>query len=269
MLEEYNNLIQSLLSVLRPHSVCLLYTDTSETTDSSPLYSITVVITAVTFGMAVFSCVLLLAAICYCVIMMRKKTLKPYTMGYSVTDDTRKGKGCQSQFLYSQIWRRTNIITWQYTNSLHAVLCLLAGLCSIKYQRITCLHLLLGVFWLTARDRQWTGQYKVTNTSFLYFSFQIQAATATCTSSPLAASTRSYDFAVDAGVQYTITVSALSNDRENHTLITCHTCQRVVSSPAVHKARQLQLHTLLPTQKMLQLCRTGGVAWCQPAILEL
>ena len=76
MLEEYNNLIYSLLSVFRPHSVCLLYADTSETTDSSPLYSSTVVITAVTFGMAVYSCVLLLAAICFCVIMMRKKTLK-------------------------------------------------------------------------------------------------------------------------------------------------------------------------------------------------
>ena len=58
------------------HSVCLLYTDTSESTDSSSLYSITVVITAITFGMVVFSCLLLLAAICFCVIMLKKKALK-------------------------------------------------------------------------------------------------------------------------------------------------------------------------------------------------
>ena len=67
-------------------SICLLYTDTSESTDSSSLYSITVVITAVTFGMAVFSCLLLLAAICFCVIMLRKKTLKQMCTAVSQED---------------------------------------------------------------------------------------------------------------------------------------------------------------------------------------
>ena len=68
-----------------PHSYLLLPlfpTDTSESTESvddessSPLNSITTVITAITSGVAAFTCILLLAAICFCVIMLRKRTLK-------------------------------------------------------------------------------------------------------------------------------------------------------------------------------------------------
>ena len=56
----------------------LFHTDTSESVDdkSSPFNSITTVITALIFGVGAFSCILLLAAICFCVIMLRKKTLK-------------------------------------------------------------------------------------------------------------------------------------------------------------------------------------------------
>ena len=60
----------------------LFHTDTSESTESvddessSPLNSITTVITAVTSGVAAFTCILLLTAICFCVIMLRKRTLK-------------------------------------------------------------------------------------------------------------------------------------------------------------------------------------------------
>ena len=41
-----------------------------------PLNSISTVITALISGVGGFSCILLLAAICYCVIMLSKKTLK-------------------------------------------------------------------------------------------------------------------------------------------------------------------------------------------------
>ena len=41
-----------------------------------PLNTISNVITALIFGVGAFSCVLLLVAICFCVIMLRKKTLK-------------------------------------------------------------------------------------------------------------------------------------------------------------------------------------------------
>ena len=56
----------------------LFHTDTSESVDDElrPLNSITTVITALIFGVGAFSCVLLLAAICFCVIMLRKKSLK-------------------------------------------------------------------------------------------------------------------------------------------------------------------------------------------------
>ena len=64
--------IHSFLSTLSPHSIPF-HTDTSEPTDSRPFYTIATVITALTSGVAVFSCVLLLAASCYCVIMLRKK----------------------------------------------------------------------------------------------------------------------------------------------------------------------------------------------------
>ena len=58
----------------------LFHTDTSQSTESvaegsPPLNSITTVITAVTTGVAAFACILLLAAICFCVIMLRKRTL--------------------------------------------------------------------------------------------------------------------------------------------------------------------------------------------------
>ena len=40
------------------------------------MYTITTVITALTSGVAVFGCVLLLAAVCYCVIMLAKSKHK-------------------------------------------------------------------------------------------------------------------------------------------------------------------------------------------------
>ena len=56
----------------------LFHTDTSESVDDElhPLNTITTVITALVFGVGGFSCVLLLATICFCVITLRKKTLK-------------------------------------------------------------------------------------------------------------------------------------------------------------------------------------------------
>ena len=48
---------------------------------SSPLNSITTVITAVTSGVAAFTCILLLAGICFCVIMLRKRTPKKESKG--------------------------------------------------------------------------------------------------------------------------------------------------------------------------------------------
>ena len=65
----------------------LFHTDTSQLTESvddessPPLNSITTVITAVTSGVAAFACILLLAAICFCVIMLRKRTLKKESKG--------------------------------------------------------------------------------------------------------------------------------------------------------------------------------------------
>ena len=44
--------------------------------ESSPLDSITTVITAISSGVGAFSCVLLLTGISFCVIMLRKRTLK-------------------------------------------------------------------------------------------------------------------------------------------------------------------------------------------------
>ena len=60
------------------HSALTLpfHTDTSEPTDSRPTNTITTVITALTSGVAVFGCGLLLAAVCYCVIMVIKSKHK-------------------------------------------------------------------------------------------------------------------------------------------------------------------------------------------------
>ena len=73
------NILVSLFYTNSPPDVTL-YTNTSETTDSSSLYSITVVITAITFGMVVFSCVLLLAAIC------------TFLCHHAEEEDTQKGE---------------------------------------------------------------------------------------------------------------------------------------------------------------------------------
>ena len=43
---------------------------------SSPLDSITTVITAISSGVGAFTCILLLTGICFCVIMLRKRTPK-------------------------------------------------------------------------------------------------------------------------------------------------------------------------------------------------
>ena len=72
-----------------PHTsfyIPLFHTDTSQSTESvdessPPLNSINTVITAVTSGVAAFACILLLAAICFCVIMLRKRTLKKESKG--------------------------------------------------------------------------------------------------------------------------------------------------------------------------------------------
>ena len=61
----------------------LFHTDTSQSTESidessPPLNSISTVITAVTSGVVA---ILLLAAICFCVIMLRKRTLKKESKG--------------------------------------------------------------------------------------------------------------------------------------------------------------------------------------------
>ena len=116
------------------------------------------------------------------------------------------------------------------------------------------LHLLFGVF-CKRQTMDWAlPSYQHTLLSYT-------SATATSTSNPLAANT-SYDLTVVAGVKCTITVSALTNDIESLgflTLITCHTHQMVVSCPAVHDARQLQLHTLLPILHLLRKCCSGYV----------
>ena len=64
----------------------LFHTDTSQSTESvaessPPLNIITTVITAITSGVAAFACILLLAAICFYVIMLRKRTLKKESKG--------------------------------------------------------------------------------------------------------------------------------------------------------------------------------------------
>ena len=72
-----------------PHTsfyIPLFHTDTSQSTESvdesSPsLNSISTVITAVTSGVAAFTCILLLAAICFCVIMLRKRIPKKESKG--------------------------------------------------------------------------------------------------------------------------------------------------------------------------------------------
>ena len=48
--------------------------------ESSPLNSITTVITAISSGVGAFTCILLLAAICICV-MLKKRTLKKESKG--------------------------------------------------------------------------------------------------------------------------------------------------------------------------------------------
>ena len=74
--------IYSLLSEVPSYLILsLFHTDTSQSTESvaessPPLNSISTVMTAVTSGVAAFACILLLAAICFCVIMLRKRTLK-------------------------------------------------------------------------------------------------------------------------------------------------------------------------------------------------
>ena len=67
-----------------PSHLPLFHTDTSQSTESvgesSPLLnSITTVITAVTSGVA--ACILLLAAICFSIIMLRKRTPKKESKG--------------------------------------------------------------------------------------------------------------------------------------------------------------------------------------------
>ena len=72
-----------------PHTsfyIPLFHTDASQSTESvdessPPLNSISTVITAITSGVAAFACILLLAAICFCVIMLRKRTLKKESKG--------------------------------------------------------------------------------------------------------------------------------------------------------------------------------------------
>ena len=75
----------------------LFHTDTSQSTESvgessPPLNSITTVITAVTSGVAA---ILLLAAICFCVIMLRKRTLKKESkvLQHRTTVSKQEGQG--------------------------------------------------------------------------------------------------------------------------------------------------------------------------------
>ena len=76
------NSICSLLSEVPSDLILLLFhTDTSQSTESDdestpPLNNITTVITAITSGVVAFACILLLTAICFCVIVLRKRTLK-------------------------------------------------------------------------------------------------------------------------------------------------------------------------------------------------
>ena len=90
-----------------PHTsfyIPLFHTDTSQSTESidessSPFNSINTVITAVTSGVAAFTCILLLAAICFCVIMLRKRTLKKESKGLqhmtTVSKQEEQGPYCE------------------------------------------------------------------------------------------------------------------------------------------------------------------------------
>ena len=76
----------------------LFHTDTSQSTESvgessRPLNSITTVITAVTSGVAAIACILLLTAICFCVIMLRKRTLKKESKGLQHRTSVSKQEG--------------------------------------------------------------------------------------------------------------------------------------------------------------------------------
>ena len=75
-----------------PHTsfyIPLFHTDTSQSIptesvddeSSPPLNNVTTVITGVTSGVAAFACSVLLSAICFCVIMLRKRTLKKKSKG--------------------------------------------------------------------------------------------------------------------------------------------------------------------------------------------
>ena len=75
----------------------LFHTDTSQSTESvvessPPLNSIT---TAVTSGVAAFACILLITAICFCVIMLRKRTLKKESkvLQHRTTVSKQEGQG--------------------------------------------------------------------------------------------------------------------------------------------------------------------------------
>ena len=80
----------------------LFHTDTSESTESVddesslPLNSISTVITAFTSGVTAFAYSVLLAAICFCVIVLRKRTLKKESKGLqhrSVTVSKQEEQG--------------------------------------------------------------------------------------------------------------------------------------------------------------------------------
>ena len=77
----------------------LFHADTSQSTESvgessPPLNNITV-ITAVTSGVAAIACILLLTAICFCVIMLRKRTLKKESkvLQHRTTVSEQEGQG--------------------------------------------------------------------------------------------------------------------------------------------------------------------------------
>ena len=92
--------IHSLLSEVPSYLILpLFHTDTSQSTESvddesSPPLNSTV-ITAVTSGVATFACILLLAAICFCVIMLRKRTLKQESkvLQHRTTVSKQEGQG--------------------------------------------------------------------------------------------------------------------------------------------------------------------------------
>ena len=78
ILECNNHACITTYSLIPMHSALTspFHTDTSEPTDSRPIHTITTVITALTSVVAVFGCGLLLAAVCYCVIMLAKSKHK-------------------------------------------------------------------------------------------------------------------------------------------------------------------------------------------------